>query len=128
MRDLTKNRLERSKNFLEASKILLENNFFKDFINRSYYSIFTAVRALLAENEIALKKHSDVISFFRQHYIKTRIFDVKFSDYIGKAFIMRNDCDYGDFIFVSREETETQYNQAVEFYEAVKNFLEGGDL
>lgn len=41
---------------------------------------------------------------------------------------MRNDCDYGDFIFVSREETETQYNQAVEFYEAVKNFLEGGDL
>ena len=124
MLDLTKYRLERATEFLSASKIMLENNCYKDSINRSYYAIFTTIRALLAENEIDFKKHSAVISYFRQHYIKTKIFDVKFSQYVGDAFEIRNNCDYEDFYIASREDAETQYNNAVEFYDAVKNFLE----
>lgn len=103
---------------------MLENSCYKDSINRSYYAIFTTIRALLAENEIDFKKHSAVIAYFRQHYIKTEIFNVKFSKYIGDAFEIRNDCDYEDFFFVSREESEMQYNRAVEFYESVRNYLE----
>ena len=102
---------------------MLENNCYKDSINRSYYAIFTTIRALLAENEIDFKKHSAVISYFRQHYIKTKIFNVKFSQYVGDAFEIRNNCDYEDFYIVSREDAETQYNNAVEFYDAIKNFL-----
>lgn len=124
MRELAKYRLSRATEFLSASKIMLENSCYKDSINRSYYAIFTTIRALLAENEIDFKKHSAVIAYFRQHYIKTEIFNVKFSKYIGDAFEIRNDCDYEDFFFVSREESEMQYNRAVEFYEAVRNYLE----
>ena len=124
MRELTQYRLDRATEFLLAAKIMLENNFFKDSINRSYYAIFTTIRALLAENEIDFKKHSAVISYFRQHYIKTEIFDTKFSKYVGAAFEIRNNCDYEDFYIVSCEDAETQYNNAVEFYNAVKNFLE----
>lgn len=93
-------------------------------INRSYYAIFTTTRALLAENEIDFKKHSAVISYFRQNYIKTGIFEVTLSKYIGDAFKFRNDCDYEDFVIVSREDAETQYQHAVEFYETIKNYLE----
>ena len=128
MRDLTKYRLDLAKDRFEISKIMLDGGHFSDSINRSYYSIFFAVRALLAEEETDFKKHSAVIGYFRRHYIKTGIFDVKFSKYIGDAFNFRNDCDYEDFFFVSREEAENQYNHAVEFYEAVKNFLEGGEI
>lgn len=106
---------------------MLQLNFLKDSINRSYYAIFTAVRALLAEEEVDFKKHSAVISYFRRNYIKTGIFDVALSKYIGNAFKFRNDCDYEDFVIVSRAETETQYNNAVEFYEAIKKFLESAD-
>ena len=123
MRELAKYRLDRAMEFLSASKIMLENNCYKDSINRSYYAIFTTIRALLAENEIDFKKHSAVISYFRQHYIKTKIFNVKFSQYVGDAFEIRNNCDYEDFYIVSREDAETQYNNAVEFYDAIKNFL-----
>ena len=123
MLDLTKYRLERATEFLSASKIMLENNCYKDSINRSYYAIFTTIRAILAENEVDFKKHSAVISYFRQHYIKTKIFNVKFSQYVGDAFEIRNNCDYEDFYIASREDAETQYNNAVEFYDAVKNFL-----
>ena len=128
MRDLTKYRLERVTDFLSAAKILLLNDSCEGSINRSYYAMFTAIRALLAEKEIELRKHSAVIGYFRKNYVKTGIFDEKFSDYIGKAFVMRNDCDYADFFFASFQDAETQYNHAVEFYEAVKNFLEGGEL
>lgn len=124
MRDLTKYRLERSAEFLEESKMLLENGSFKGSINRSYYAIFTAVRALLAEKEVDFKKHSAIISYFRREYIRLEMFDKKYSDYIGDAFRFRNNSDYADFFIVSREETETQYNHAVEFYGEIKNYLE----
>ena len=124
MRDLTKYRLERSAEFLDESKMLLENGSFKGSIHRSYYAIFTAVRALLAEKEVDFKKHSAVISYFRREYIRLERFDKKYSDYIGDAFRFRNNSDYADFFIVSREESETQYNHAVEFYGAIKNYLE----
>ena len=69
-------------------------------------------------------KHSAVIGYFRREYVKTNIFDRKLSDYIGDAFRIRQYCDYEDFFVVSREETELQYQHAVEFVEAVKNYLE----
>lgn len=97
---------------------------FKGSINRSYYAIFTAARALLAEEEKDFKKHSAVIAYFRQHYIKTKIFDKKFSDSIGDAFEIRNNCDYEDFYIVSRLDAQTQLNNASEFLQAVKKYLE----
>lgn len=127
MRDLTKYRLELAKERIEISKFMIDNGHYKDSVNRSYYSIFSAIRALLAEKEVDFKKHSAVISYFRLHYIKTEIFDKKLSDYVGSAFNTRNDCDYEDFVFISREEAETQYLHAVEFYEVIKNYLESAD-
>ena len=127
MRDLTKYRLELAKERIEISKFMIDNGHYKDSVNRSYYSIFSAIRALLAEKEVDFKKHSAVISYFRLNYIKTEIFDKKLSDYVGSAFNTRNDCDYEDFVFISREEAETQYLHAIEFYEVIKNYLESAD-
>ena len=65
MRDLTKYRLELAKERIEISKFMIDNGHYKDSVNRSYYSIFSAIRALLAEKEVDFKKHSAVISYFR---------------------------------------------------------------
>ena len=124
MRELTKYRLSVSFEQLQDSKSLLDNNSYKGSLNRSYYSIFTAIRALLAEKEIDYKKHSAVISHFRLNYIKTGVFESKFSDYVGSVFEIRNNSDYADFFIASREDAENQYSNAVEFYEAVKSYLE----
>lgn len=124
MRDLTKYRLDSAKERLEVSAEMIETGRYKISISNSYYAIFNAARALLAEREIDFKKHSAVISYFRREYVKSGIFDVKFSDYIGDAFDSRNNCDYEDFFIASIQQAEIQYQHAVEFYEAVKNFLE----
>ena len=125
MRDLTKYRLEVAEERLMTAKEMIERGRYRISISNSYYAIFNAARALLAEKEVDFKKHSAVISYFRREYVKTGIFDVKFSAYIGNAFDSRNDCDYEDFFIASREEAETQYQHAVEFVEAVKSYLEG---
>ena len=81
----------------------------------------------MAKDGADFSRHSAVMSYFQKNYVKTGIFDVKFSDYIGDAFNMRNDGDYSYFFVGDKEDAETQYNHAVEFYETVKNFLKGGD-
>ncbi|MBR4151607.1 MAG: HEPN domain-containing protein [Selenomonadaceae bacterium] len=127
MRDLTKYRLEAAAERLTVSKNLADGGHYKISITNSYYAIFNAVRALLSEAHLDFKKHSAVISYFRREYIKTSLFEVKFSDYIGDAFSARQYSDYADFFIVSREQAETQYQHAVEFVEAVKNYLEAAD-
>jgi len=94
--------LQAAEDRLRAAKKLLDDDLIVDSINRSYYAIFYSARALVAKDKVDFSKHSAVISYFRQHYIKTGIFDVKFSKYIGDAFTLRNDA-------------ELQYYQAIEF-------------
>ncbi len=48
MDDLVKYRLESAAEKLKSAKILLDNGQYKDSIGRSYYALFTAVRAVLA--------------------------------------------------------------------------------
>ena len=124
MRDLTKYRLDMAEERLDAAALMIDVGRYKLSISNSYYAIFNAARALLAERNVDFKKHSAVISYFRREYVKTGVFDVIYSKYIGSAFDSRNDCDYEDFFIASREQAQEQYQHAVEFCAAVKNFLE----
>lgn len=71
---------------------------YKDSIGRSYYAIFSSVRTVLASKEVDFSKHAGVTAYFQKEYIKTEIFDKKYSKYIQSAFQIRNNCDYNDFL------------------------------
>ena len=116
-------RIEKAKNDLEAAKGALSLKFFENSINRSYYSIFHAARALLALEDIDFKKHSGVINHFIQFYIKTNLFDPKFSNIIKDAFAIRRECDYEDFFVIAKEDAEKQLIVAEEFVNAVEDFV-----
>ena len=123
MDELVKYRLESAKEKLDSAKILLDNEKYKDSIGRSYYAIFTAVRAVLARDSVDFAKHAGVISYFQREYIKTGIFDRKYSTYLQEAFQVRNNCDYDDFYVVAKSDAEEQYARAVEYYGIIKEFL-----
>jgi Uncharacterized conserved protein related to C-terminal domain of eukaryotic chaperone, SACSIN len=118
-----KYRLDNAKEKLESAKLLLDAGKYRDSIGRSYYAIFTAVRAVLANDKVDFSKHSGVIAYFQKEYIKTGIFDVKYSKYLQNAFQIRNSCDYDDFFIASKQDAEEQYNRAAEFYEGIQNYL-----
>ncbi len=123
MDNLIKYRLSTANEKLESAKLLLDSEKYRDSIGRSYYAIFTAVRAVLAADKIDFSKHSGVIAYFQKEYIKTGIFDVKYSKYLQTAFQIRNSCDYDDFFIASKQDAEEQYCRAVEFYDAIQNYL-----
>lgn len=123
MDDLLVYRLNMAEEKLLSAKILLDAGQYKDSIGRSYYAIFSALRAVLAKDKVDFSKHAGVISYFQKEYLKTELFDKKYSKYISLAFQIRNNCDYDDFFIVSKEEAVEQYCHACELYKAVKEFL-----
>lgn len=123
MDNLMNYRLDNAKEKLESAKLLLDAGKYRDSIGRSYYAIFTAVRAVLANDKVDFSKHSGVIAYFQKEYIKTGKFEIKYSRYLQTAFQIRNNCDYDDFFMASKQDAEEQYSRAVEFYEEVRGYL-----
>jgi hypothetical protein len=122
-KELVKYRLESAKERLNAAKVLLECGSYKDSISRSYYAMFTVVRALLATDGVDYSKHAGVISYFQKEYIKTGVFDKKYSKYLSQAFQIRNNTDYSDFFVVSQEDAKNQYENAAVFIEIIEEYL-----
>ena len=73
-KELSNYRLKTAGETLAAAQLLFENEKYKDSINRSYYTIFHCMRAILALEGADYKKHSGVISHFRENYIKNGVF------------------------------------------------------
>jgi len=121
--ELVKYRLESARERLRSSQLLLEAGQYKDSIGRSYYAIFTAVRAVLATNEVDFSKHSGVISYFQKEFIKTGKFDIKYSKILQNAFQIRNTCDYDDFYIATKNDAEEQYKNAEEMLITIERFL-----
>ena len=121
---LSKYRLEQAKEFLESAIKNLEMNEYKTANNRAYYSVFHSMRAVLALDEVDFKKHSGVIAYFRENYIKTKIFDRNCSDIISSTSLIRNKSDYDDFYIAEKNETIEQIENAKVLYEAVEKYLD----
>lgn len=123
MDDLIKYRLSSANEKLTSAKVLLEAGLYKDSVGRSYYAIFSAIRAVLATRQVDFSKHAGVISYFQKEYIKTEIFDRKYSKYLQDAFQIRNCCDYDDFFIVIKQDAIEQYERAVEILEVIEGYI-----
>ena len=121
--ELSKYRFEVAQEDLDASKLLFCKEKYKPSINRSYYAIFHALRAVTALDGFDSRKHSGIIAFFNRTYVKTGIFDRLVSKNIDKAFRIREKADYQDFFAVSESDAENQIADAEELLDRVKGYL-----
>ena len=123
-KELMMYRMAGAKEKLDSSKLLLDNGNYKDSIGRSYYAMFSAVRAILAIDGVDYSKHAGVIAYFQKEYVKTGKFDKLYSKYLSQAFQIRNQADYEDFYIVSQKEAMKQYEKSDEFVKVVEVYLE----
>ena len=121
--DLAKYRLARAKEDLETAADNLENGKFRASVNRSYYAIFHSIRAITALDHFDSSKHSGVIAFFNQHYVKTGVFDKEISKMIDSCYRLREKADYDDFYLVAKDEAVQQYNKAKQIYQAMESYV-----
>jgi len=123
MNDLVKFRLARAKEDLEHAIKDFNENDLRMAANRAYYSIFHSMRTLLALDGKDFKKHSGVIAYFNQHYIKTNIFPNNLYTLISEAQDVREENDYTDFFTPDLEETRQQIESAKLIYDAAEKYI-----
>jgi uncharacterized protein (UPF0332 family) len=119
--DYARQRIDRAKKWLQDAKA--PGVSFETAANRSYYCIFSAMRAVLALDRFNSKKHSGIIAAFRKDYIRTGIFPKEFSEIINNAFEIRLESDYNDFYLVSKAEVAAQVENAEIFLAAVEKYV-----
>ena len=121
--ELSAYRFERAKEELQTAEILFQTARFRSSINRSYYAIFHAIRAVNALDGFDSSKHSGVISHFNQEYVKTGVFEKEASKIIRNASTLREQADYEDFYKATQEEAADVFEQASKFVSAVEEYL-----
>ena len=121
--DLAFYRLQRAKEDLETAKLLFDNGKYRDCNNRIYYTIFHAIRAILALEEVDFKRHKDVIAYFNKNYIKTNLFPKDLGRKIHISSDIREDSDYEDFYIASKDITSHQIDTAIELLSLAENYI-----
>jgi len=109
---------------LDTAQINYQAGKYDASANRAYYSVYHAIRAVLALDDIERKKHSGNISYFREHYVATDVFDRLYSETIKNAETLRNEADYDDMKIISAEDACDVIEKARYFYNAVKEYVE----
>ena len=116
LKELAGYRMERAKEMLSAAEDNLKISQYKTSLNRSYYAIFHAMRAMNILKGFDSSKHSGGIAYFNKEYIKEGIMDKELSVIIKSSSFLREKSDYDDFFIVGRTETENQLASAKVFW------------
>lgn len=116
-------RIEKAESCLKSAMLLKDSGDYTSVANRSYYSIFHAIRAVMALDGEDRKKHSGVIAYFLENYIKNGLFDKEYSYIIKNAFQVRQESDYDDFCIISKEDVDEQIENAHKLIDAIKSYV-----
>ena len=120
---LAQYRIEQAKENLEEAEALFAINKFKGANNRAYYSIFHAIKAILALEQTDFKKHSSVIAYFNKEYISKNVFPRELGKRVNEARFFREKSDYVDFYIVTKEESKMQIDTTKMMIENAEKYI-----
>lgn len=120
---LSKYRMERAQEMLDASRENLSIGQYRTSLNRSYYAVFHAMRAVNILNGYDSSKHSGVIAYFNKNFLKENKLDRKLYKIIKDTSYFREKSDYDDFFVIDKQEAERQLENAKIFLKSVSEYL-----
>jgi uncharacterized protein len=123
IRTLVRFRPDQADAAVRAAQVLLDQDLFRDAVNRSYYAMFYAVLALLVTKQIGTSKHQGAISVFDREFVRTGVFNRELSYWLHEAFEMRLDADSAEMVEVPEEDARRILSNTETFIVQVKNYL-----
>ncbi len=108
-------RMEKALEFLEDAKANYREGRFRTSVNRAYYAVLNAARALLILEGINPERHEGVVTMLSLRFVKPGLLDVKFIKDYKALLARRTDVDYGDFDSVSGHEAKDAISLAERF-------------
>jgi uncharacterized protein (UPF0332 family) len=115
--------LKKAQDSIKGARILFDDELYGFAASRAYYAMFYLVSAILLTKDMSFSKHQAVVASFGQHFVKTRIFEQKFHQYLVEAFEQRQIGDYEPLEEITKETAQKSIDHALEFLKAVKDYL-----
>ncbi len=106
------------------ARLMYENDRYKSALNRGYYAIFHSIRAVNSSDGFDSSKHSGVIAYSNQNYVKTGKFPKEVYGIIKQASENCEKADYLDFFVASGKEAKKQIERAEKFRGYIKEYPE----
>jgi uncharacterized protein (UPF0332 family) len=117
-------RLEQAAETLQEADVLIKANCStRGIINRSYYTMFYSVMALLQTIGQVPSKHVRAIGLFNKEFVRTGVFPKNLSEYLHRAFELRQKGDYHAGKPTSREKALEIFHQAEAFLRSIQAYL-----
>jgi uncharacterized protein (UPF0332 family) len=120
--------MENADETLGAAQVNLDQGFYRSACNRAYYAMFYAASALLYSKGKSYGKHSAVLAAFRQHFIKTGEFDLKWSKDYSMIMDNRHVADYELRDDLDKEDALNAIEKSREFVREVRKWLQKNNL
>ena len=115
--------LARAHQMLDTGRLTLDHQDLITTVNRAYYAVFYAANALLATRHLERSKHSGVIAAFREHFIKTGLIELEYSDWYGITLDTRQRGDYTLELALDERRARELIEQAERFVNRVERYL-----
>ena len=117
MTDLTRSRQE-----IEAARLLADAGFGAQAVSRAYYAAFYAAEEALGSSGESRSEHSGVIAAFGKVVVRDGGLDEELGRFLRSLFEQRNVADYGDEP-PSREDAELAIREAERIVDCVESWL-----
>ena len=101
---LSEVRMKKAYEFLDDAKANLKDERIRTAINRAYYAVLNAARALLILEGVNPETHEGVITILSLRFVKPELLSVEVVKKYKSLLSRRTDIDYGDFDTATYEE------------------------
>jgi uncharacterized protein (UPF0332 family) len=108
---------------LNTVQVNLDVGDFRATVNRAYYATFYAASAILLTKGLERRKHSGVISAFRENFVRPGLIEAEYSNVYGEALVIREDADYAVEISIGPDMAGTALRQARRFVQRIREYL-----
>jgi hypothetical protein len=116
--------MAKSRQSLEAAKLLLNSGLSEDAISRAYYAMFHAAEALLEQRQIDVSSHRGVMSAVGQEWVRTGQLSRTLIRNLQDAFRRRQEADYATPSGLNQEDAAEVIQWAEEFLAAAQQLLQ----
>jgi uncharacterized protein len=131
LKELVHKELDAANERLEAAELLFNDSKYVDAINRAYYAVFHASKALLYSIGRDAKTHSGLISEIGLHMVGKGLIDKRYGVILRRLFESRETSDYVVGAIFTEDEVKDSLKDAKLFIdmaykksnEYIKNFL-----
>lgn len=128
--ELSRLRIEKSRKFLHDASSLFDAGSYESSVNRSYYAVLIAARALLILRGIEPESHEGVKTMLSKEFIKSGLLPREFGETFRGIQARRIDSDYGDYVEIGTDEALDSLQRAQQFVsksaEIMNNIIDGG--